>query len=284
MIPLAERIRRTADQIAETPAPRTRRTITADLRALGVAEGDVLLVHSSLSSLGWVAGSAMTVIQALFDAVGADGTLAMPAHSSTWTDPANWQNPPVPADWVPKLRDEWPAFDPALTPAHRIGILAEAFRVLPGTRRSYHPCHSMTANGAAAERIVANHDLSASFGDDTPLGEMVALDARVLLLGVGHSSNTSLHLAEHRAAGRPLKREGAAMIVNGERRWVEYDTPDYDCERFADIGAAFEADRPGDVRFGKVGSATARLMSMRALVAYAEEWFREHASDGDPTP
>ncbi|MDA1074167.1 MAG: AAC(3) family N-acetyltransferase, partial [Proteobacteria bacterium] len=102
------------------PAPVTRSSLLADLRKLGSRQHmtgqDTLIVHTSLSKLGWIAGGAQAVVQTLLDFTGTDGTLVMPTHSAQLTDPANWVNPPVPAGWWPQIRDEMPAFDPDLTP------------------------------------------------------------------------------------------------------------------------------------------------------------------------
>lgn len=105
-----------ADVIARTPFPRTRQSLAADLRRLGVASGMVLLVHSSLSSLGWVCGGPVAIIQALMDVLTPQGTLVMPAHTGDYSEPANWNHPPVPSSWVPVIRATMPAFDPRLTP------------------------------------------------------------------------------------------------------------------------------------------------------------------------
>jgi len=88
-----------ADVVARTPSPRTRRSLAEDLVRLGVAPGDLLLLHSSLSSLGWVAGGAQAAVLALLDALGPRGTLVVPAQSGDNSDPSDWSRPPVPQDW-----------------------------------------------------------------------------------------------------------------------------------------------------------------------------------------
>ena len=101
------------DERALRQGPVTQERLRSDLIRLGVREGMVLNVHSSLSRLGWVAGGAQAVVGALLQAVGPAGTLLMPAHSGQLSEPANWRQPPVPETWWPEIRAALPAFDPA---------------------------------------------------------------------------------------------------------------------------------------------------------------------------
>ena len=133
--------------------PRTRTSLTADLRALGLAESGVLLVHSSLSSLGWVCGSAVAVVGALLDALAPEGTLVVPTHTTGNSDPAAWANPPIPQGWWATVREHMPAFDPLLTPSSGMGAVAELVRTWPGpcaanTRRRRLPRSARTPSGS----------------------------------------------------------------------------------------------------------------------------------------
>ena len=103
--------------IKASTGPVTRAQLADDLGRLGVRPGSALLVHTSLSALGWVCGGAQTVVEALLDALGPDGTLVVPTHTNGNSDPAQWQAPPVPESWWQVIRDETPAFDPAITPS-----------------------------------------------------------------------------------------------------------------------------------------------------------------------
>ncbi len=254
--------------IAVTPAPRTRATLAAELQSVGLRPGNSLILHSSLSALGWVSGGAVAVIEAILDTIGLEGTLVMPAFSADLSDPAHWHRPPVPPDWQETIRTTMPAFDPARTPTANMGAIPELFRTWPGVRRSAHPLHSFAAFGPAAEAITGPCPLEDPFGEASPLARLYALDAHILLLGVGYDRCTALHLAERRARPEAEPEEtGAPMLIDGVRRWVPYRVPPYDSDPFPAVGALMEV--PGLVTIGQIGSAEARFMRLRQAVDFA---------------
>jgi aminoglycoside 3-N-acetyltransferase len=259
--------------------PATPSSLTQDLRSLGVTGGMTLLVHSSMSALGWVAGGPQAVIEALDAAVGSDGTLVVPAHSTGLSEPSLWRNPPVPESWWQIVRDETPAFDPDLTPTRMMGVIAEGFRKYPGVRRSGHPQESFAARGPNAAVVVDNHSLDHGLGEGSPLARLYDLDGQILLLGVGHANNTTLHLAEYRAdyPGKEWVTQGAPVMVGGGRRWVTFEDLEGASDDFVEIGEAFAAT--GAELRGSVGSGEGRLMGVRNLVDFAAEWMTSHRGD-----
>lgn len=254
-----------AEVVASSVRPGTEDALLADLVTLGVAPGDVVIVHSSLSALGWVSGGAVAVVRALLAAVGTAGTIVVPTHTGHLTDPARWQHPPVPAEWVPVIRDSVPPFDPAVEPSRRMGAIAEVVRTWPGTVRSDHPHLSFAAHGAQAEAVTAGHALEWSLGEGSPLARAYDLGAKVLLLGTRNC--TSLHLAEVRAGLAPAITQGAALLVDGVRQWVEFTDGDYDDTHFDEVLTEFCAAR--GIAAGQVGRAEALLLDQPALVDFA---------------
>lgn len=152
--------------------------IKADLKNLGVAENDNLLVHSSLRSLGEMPDGAETIISALLEALGPGGTLLFPALSYRDVNRDN------------------PVFDVLNTPCC-IGALPEYFRKRPGTIRSIHPTHSVCGTGYNAERLLGDHfKATTPGGPNSPFYKLRELGGWILFIGCGLHPNTSMHAVE----------------------------------------------------------------------------------------
>ncbi|WP_458186055.1 aminoglycoside N(3)-acetyltransferase [Haladaptatus sp. NG-WS-4] len=261
------------DVIDESDAPVTVTRLEADLRDLGLSAGDTVLAHSSLSSLGWVCGGAPAVVDALRSVVTKDGTVVMPTHTGL-SDPADWENPPVPDDWVPEIRATMPPYRPDVTPTRGMGAIPECFRNYPGVVRSRHPHYSFAAWGGDAESVVADHEYDFGLGEASPLARLHELDGTVLQLGTSYETNTSLHLAEYRGEfEKETVTDGAPVLEDGEREWVTLEAPAIDDGDFEAVGEAFERECPDAVAHGQVGGAETTIMGQRELVDFASEWF-----------
>lgn len=259
---------------AAKDGPVTVDSLTDDLRNLGVDPGGCLLVHSSLSALGWVCGGAVAVIQALESVVRPYGILVMPTHSGDLSDPSGWENPPVPESWWEDIRRTMPAYDPDITPTRGMGVIPEVFRTQPEVVRSLHPQLSFAAWGEECLSVVADHSLEYGLGETSPLARIYDRDGLVLLLGVDHDSNTSLHLSEIRAEypDKPIIPCSAPVEVAGHKRWKSYEDLDYDSSDFLDLGRDFLKRYRDEVRVGRVGYARAQLFSQRLCVDYGIDW------------
>jgi aminoglycoside 3-N-acetyltransferase len=155
-----------------------RAKLVRDLRDLGVRPGAPLLVHSSLSALGYVPGGPRTVIRALIDAVGPEGTLVLPTHS--------WE----------EMESGCRRFD-ALRTGTCVGAIPESFRSWPGVVRSLHPTHSVAAIGPLADWLTADHESSeAPCGAGSPYAKLLDRDVQILFQGTTLDSNTAFHTIE----------------------------------------------------------------------------------------
>jgi aminoglycoside N3'-acetyltransferase len=223
----------------------SRAEVASQLRALGVESGGVLLVHTSFRAVRPVAGGPRGLIAALRAALGAAGTLVMPS----WTG-----------------NDDEP-FDPATTPAAPdLGVVADTFWRLPGVVRSDHPA-AFAAAGPRAGPITADPLLLPPHGRASPVGRVYDLDGQVLLLGVGHDADTTLHLAELLANVPYRVPHHTTVLQAGRPVRFDYGENDHCGERFALADDWLRAR--GRQREGQVGHAWARLARSRDIVAVA---------------
>lgn len=250
--------------------------IVAALKQLGVDKGQNIMVHTSLSSLGFVCGGAQVVIEALLECVGDEGTIMMPTQSWKNLDPSTGVHWEEPEEWWQIIRDNWPAYHKDITPTNTMGAVAEMFRSWPGSLRSEHPARSVAANGRYAEHLTKDHDLSNIFGEGSPIAKLYELDGYVLLIGVGYDKNTSIHLADVRAeySGKHNCTEYSAIMENGKRVWKAYETLFVDGEDFEKIGRAFEDNC--SVKKQSLGNATITFMKQRELVDFAVKWIESN--------
>lgn len=266
-----------APQIRVPAQPMTGRRLADDLRGLGVGQGDTLLVHGSLRSIGWVDGGAEAVACALRAAAGATGNVVVPAatEQNSKTSRAHLARiAGMTPEEVLTYRAGMPAFHAGMPSG--MGAIAEAVRTAPGAVRSGHPQGSFAAVGPAAEYLMDGHRLDCHYGEDSPLAKLYKMDARVLLLGVGYRACTAFHLAEYRYTPSPPVRgyECVVTAADGQRYWTSYDDVVLDDHEFEVIGQSFEKE--AGVNRGDVGDAECRLMSLRAAVDFAVQWLTEN--------
>ncbi|MFA7229743.1 MAG: AAC(3) family N-acetyltransferase [Victivallaceae bacterium] len=160
----------------------TKDIIIRDFLTLGICSGDTILLHSSLKSLGRVEGGADTVIDALLELLGEEGALLMPSFQSG-------------SEFY--LVDRGCIFDVRTSPSE-LGIITETFRKRPGVIRSLNPTHSTAGTGKQAAQLLSGHEkCQVSCGFGSPYCKIIQAHGKIVLLGVGHQSNTTLHFVEN---------------------------------------------------------------------------------------
>ena len=250
---------------------QTANSLVRDFRKIGIEPGMTLMVHSSLSAIGWVLGGAPTVVETLLEVVGKEGTLVMTAATPYCADPESWDDLDLPSAWLGKIRENLPVFDAKKTPTS-LGAIPECFRTWPGTVRSYHPISSVCANGPSSREITKEHSLAFSEAGDTPYEKLYHLNASILLLGVGFNRCTALHFAESQVTNRRTKQSRFPIIEGGQRTWVEVqDMGNDNSTHFPIVGDKFVA--AGNAKIGSIGQARSTLFEMKRLVSFGRNYF-----------
>ena len=265
----------------------TRSRLAADLRGLGLREGGVAMVHTRMSAIGWVVGAAETVVLALLDALGRDGTLMV---YTAWEEHA-YHDGERPQEHLHGYRAEPPVFDLLTSEAARDhGRVPERVRTWPGARRSAHPEASVVAVGPRADWLVDPHPDNDAYGAESPFARFVEAGGQVLMLGAPLDTVTLLHHAEA-IARVPDKRRVTFRVAfpDGEREYTDIDTSNgafpyerlgLDEDSFAVI--AREALGAGIGVSGRVGAAESHLFDARRLTEYAVAWMEERFRDPAP--
>lgn len=247
----------------------TLEALADDIRRMGIAEGDVLMVHSSLRSIGWVDGGADTVIDAILSVIGEEGVLFVPTLTFTFANLGGDMNRY--------------AFDPKETPS-RVGKITDTLWRRPDAYRSEHPTHSLAAIGRNAEELVKGHGEGAStFDKRGPYGKYVKLGAKVLFVGTGMKCNTTLHVSEDWAelpymdqtAKARVRKDGGEIVVplrmspNGHRSFYAPDDESPAVRLFYRLGV---------VKEGKLGDARVQIIGARDILNAMMKTFH----GGDP--
>lgn len=246
--------------------------ILKDLKGLGLMNGDVLYVHSSLKSIGYVKGGADTVLNALIKAVGSKGTLILPSFSFFGT--------------MVETVTSHKIFDPQTTPC-TIGLIPETFRRRHDVFRSIHPSHSVCAYGAKAEWITnGHHRCATTFGKDTPFWKMKLLKGKVLCLGVDTRFISFYHTLEDTTPNFPVdvfhpKRYEVSVLTEKGNKTIMKIKP-HSSRTIHILDNTPEGDRlrhyfkdyfvnRNVLHFGKVGEADCCVISIKDFLTCLKE-------------
>ena len=232
----------------------TPKDIRLGLERFGFSSGDRIMVHSSLSSFGWVEGGAEAVIEALMDLVGSEGTILMPSfnHGALF-------------------REGGPGiFDPLETRCTD-GRIPDTFWRTKGVYRSLNPTHSFAAWGRDAERYTKDHHLTLTMGEDSPLGLLARDGGYQLNIGTKHHSTTAKHLAEtmnrspclgYRTKVYPVRLPDGRIVQHRTWGWRERSCPITDSDKHIEA----EMERLKLQQKGYVGKSLVTYFKLRDLL------------------
>lgn len=237
------------ESISKAIEMTTRTEIEQGLIKLGLRPGDTVIVHSSLSSFGEVEGGAENVVEAILAVIGAEGTLVVPAFN-----------------FKPDV------FDPETTPSV-CGAITEVVRTHPEAIRSLHPTHSVAAIGALADVITEGHDKTEPFGRGSALYKVLQVNGKILQLGVTHTTNSMIHVAEELAGVPYLDRSRQVGIKTPTGRIVHQWVRRPGCSRgFDEIEE--ELEQREAIKETLIGDCRARLMTARSVIDTAVEMLK----------
>ncbi len=228
--------------------------IKKDLLKLGIGRSSVIVLHSSLSSIGYVEGGADTVIDAFLEILGNEGTLMTPAFTCS----------------VVNLKGSRP-FNPYESPPRSMGVIAERLWLRKGALRSLHPTHSVVAIGKEAGYLTCNHEKVSPLGKNSPFHKLGKKGGYILLLGVSQTSNSIIHTAESLAEvpylDIPFKNWGREALIleedGTERRIVLNDFPG--CSRgFSKAESVLQ--KKGIIIYGRIGKAKTQFIKAEDLL------------------
>ncbi len=271
----------------------TRSLLAHDLEELGLRPGGTAMVHCRMRSLGHVVGGAETVVRALLNILGPEGTLM--AYTG-------WQDEPPDGfgdlDEEARLAylEEHPAYDPRVALSRRDhGRVAEALRTWPGSRHSGHPEAGVAAVGPLAGTLTAGHPYDDAYGAGTPYARLVDLGGQVVLLGAPLESATLVHHAEAvaRVPGKRRVSYRYPVLEDGERVWRSFSDIDTSEGAFPYERLLGEEDyiehiarsalAAGVGRSRPVGDGIAHLFEARGLVEHAVAWIEQNFPPGGAT-
>jgi len=243
----------------------TKEKFIEDIKNIGVNAGDVLCIHSSMKKIGWIDGGIHTLTDALLDVLGDDGAFVVPTHTCSFIDLGS---EPYEADKTPT----------------GIGAFPTAVMAHPLAKRSAQASHSDAAisrNGAKSAYLTDNHDPENALGYESPL-HRISRDpnGKILLIGVTHKANTSVHLAESVA--------GIYTHMHYNKAWGNYvhtKLPDgtikkYKQSEFPGCSSGFDVIEDlliakNLIKFGKIGNAESRLIDAGGMIAAVSDMVKK---------
>ena len=263
----------------------SREQLARDFRALGVSEGDVVMLHASVRSVGEVAGGPDQIHLALRDSLGLSGTMMMYVGCPRYYDDVG--RGVLTAEEEREVLEKQPPFDPQTArSAREHGILVEFFRTFPGTIVNSHVAR-FAAAGPHAGLLLAEQPWDFPYGADSPLDRFRTLAGKILLLGSDHDEVTFLHHVEHIVdfPDKKISRYKVPCEIDGRRVWREVaevntagdgahaNWPDRFFGALVDGYLAHAGNRGG-----RVGDAAAYLFSAQGLYDFAAPIMQKVAS------
>ncbi len=257
--------------IEKSEKPLIKKDIIEGLIKLGLKSNDKVMVHSSLSSFGYVVNGANDIIEALMEVVH-DGIIIMPGHFSVNSNVREWQNPPVPESWFEKVEQNIMPASKVVEPVG-VGRIPRVFGRYDGVAHTNHPFVALQVYGKHPKELI-NQPLNRPHSISGPFGYMYNHGIKLLMLGSNYDNLTFMHLASNILESymdmySNIYQDGQVIRVKYE---IENDEP----EDFIKIGELFEIAYPKSIEIKQIGQAKCRLIEGKALIDFTVAYYKKH--------
>ncbi|MFI3284707.1 MAG: AAC(3) family N-acetyltransferase [Erysipelotrichaceae bacterium] len=252
-----------------------KQEIVEQLKKLGVYQGMILEVHASLHSFGHVVGGAQSVVDALIEAVGYNGTLLMPLQSYENTEPSTWKSFKGDLRDICKIRAQIPPYNKKDFEAREMGAICDNLRRRDGVVISEHPNMGYLAWGKYAKLLCNHQSLHFALSQESPAARLNELKGSILMMGVGFEQATSMHLAEYYSDVRPVCLNGAMREVSGEKQFESYLELDLDAKDFISVAEVLKAK--GYVQSIMIGTCLCQMVMSHKAIEYTSKYLKENS-------
>ncbi|MEG1066641.1 MAG: AAC(3) family N-acetyltransferase [Erysipelotrichaceae bacterium] len=238
--------------------------IKLQLELLGIKKGMVVYVESDYKEFSYISGGVQTLLDALMETVGYEGTIVMGTYTYDLLDPCMNEDYEINREYYVAIRNDMKAFDKKLSKPYKMDIVNEQLLRNEGVARSYHPYVSFCAWGKYAKIICEKHPLHFGLSNESPLGKLLEFNGYCILLGRSFKECEIFHLAQYNSNNLSVVLKKAPISEKNLIVWKTMLDLELNHEGFDEIGEMM-LER-GVVKTASIGEAKLKLFSCREAV------------------
>lgn len=250
-----------------------KKELIEHFKDMGICNGMTIEVVGSIENMGFIAGGAQTVVDALIETVGYNGTILMPFHCVGNTEPSTWINPIISPELVSEIREKIPSFSPKESEILYQGSLVDNLRRRDGIVVSYHPNRAYVAWGRYSKLLCNSQSLNFAYSYNSPANKLNELKGYVLLLGVDYDQSSSLLFAQYINELAPIGLNCAMIDDHGKNIYTKLLDIDFDINISLRAGRILE--RNNLVTIKKIGNGVCKLFPFDLALNFTAKFIKE---------